>query len=244
MNEHLKVVDQVEVAARLVRARKKIGLRQVDVSKLSGKVQAVVSQWEAGQIPAGAVEITALGCLLGVRPDDLYLASPGSSQRARYRRLLEDGELTPTDEADAMAFLDTLAKLSKLLPGVAALYRDQAAGLHRAFLARLEGRAPESPEYEPLPLTGEEVAALRQDLLAFQVGIPAGSDGAKRARAVKHWLDRLSVAQPPATPTDTAPPSPAPGESRASGGAAPGDRPLDRKTPGSRPSSSPRKKKR
>lgn len=235
------VVSREEVARRLRLGRERKQWSQVKLAD-EGKVsQELLSRWERSHVPSGACDLVRVGLALEMYPDDLFLADVSSRARARAGKLTQKEGDALSEVVEALIFMNGMAATKDGSPIL--IFRDHLSRLNTVFAAQLEGNEPGSPESEPLPLTGPEVAALRQDLLAFQLSIPMGSDGAKRARTVKHWLDRLSAAQRSAAPKDTAQASPAPGESRASAGAAPEGRPPGRKTPRSGPSSRPPRKK-
>lgn len=232
----LKVVDRSEVAARLRTAREALGLRQADAGAQVGKPPQLVSQWEAGAVPEGAVDVTRLGVVLGLTPNELYLEDPTARLRGQAKGLLPASE-----EPAAMALLVELAELTKLAgPGLVELFRHHAAGLRESFAAQLEGRTPWPEESAGALPTREEVQRLEADLLAFATKGFAESPHAQRALDVAKRLGLLSDLLPRQEGAADTAAAPAAGRSPKAPVAASPERAAG---PRKRPQPTPRKKK-
>lgn len=236
MENTLKIVGREEVAARLKAAREALGLRQVDAATQAGKPQQIVSQWEAGAVPEGAVDVTRLGVVLGLSPNELYLE--GSDTRLRGHA---KGLLPASEEPAALSLLVELSELTKLAGlGMVELFRSHAAGLRASFEAQLAGRAPWSAESGARLPSQEEVDQLAGNLTELALGGLAERPEALLAADVAKRLGLLAALLPPGEDAGAPPRSEAAGPAGAAAGSGSPERAAG---PRKKASSSPRKKK-
>ena len=208
--QRFEVVDKIEISRRLSsKFQASDAPLQKDVAHLAGVPTSTLSQWLAGDIPSGAVQVSSVGCALGMRPDELYLED--HIFKARKSGAPNAGGDTAAELSDLCAAADKLADFTG--PEGVRMLTDHCKRLVESFVAQATSKikpalpsgqpalaAPRSsPLYisEKLRLSDEEARAFRQYLATQAKTMPWERPLTIALRKIATLLSRGSALRKP-----------------------------------------------
>lgn len=184
----MQVVSKEEIARRLRQGREESGLRQGDVAEKLGVTQGLVSQWEKGNVPEGACEVTAFGLLVGVRPDELYLSDISSS----VRTIPADTKLAPVEQDALGIVVDCLLRMRKRGIPIS----DTATFLTSVLREPASGTS----ESAPRPPHGDRVKQAQRLLDSVLADLPAESVLFEELDTFATRLEKIAATLPSSDP--------------------------------------------